>query len=126
MDHNMEGQAVALWGTLASTGWLDLLALRLVRFAEAGLPVTSDDRAVWRFAQAGQMLLLTNNRNRRGPDSLTQTIEDETTAETLPVLTVSDLDRMTEPDYRRRCAERLAEIVLDLALYRGAGRLFLP
>jgi hypothetical protein len=28
-DHNLEGQAVLLWGTLATEGWLTLLPLRV-------------------------------------------------------------------------------------------------
>jgi hypothetical protein len=43
-DHNIEGQALLLWGTLGAAGWLELIPLRLVRFAEVGLPHTSTDR----------------------------------------------------------------------------------
>jgi len=46
VDHNMRGQAILLWGTLAAEGWLDLLPLRLATFADVGLPVESTDRAV--------------------------------------------------------------------------------
>ncbi len=31
-DYNLEGQAILLWGTLATEGWLNLLPLRLVMF----------------------------------------------------------------------------------------------
>jgi predicted nuclease of predicted toxin-antitoxin system len=41
-----------------------------VRLADVGLPDNSTDREVWRFAQANQMLLLTNNRNMEGVDTL--------------------------------------------------------
>jgi hypothetical protein len=88
--------------------------------------VNSSDRVVWRFAQEQQILILTNNRNERGDDSLEQTIREESTPESLPVLTIGNLDRMTEPEYRRRCAERLVEIVLDLPRYLGTGRIFIP
>jgi hypothetical protein len=37
-DHNLEGQAVLLWGTLAAEGWLALPPLRLVMFHEVGCP----------------------------------------------------------------------------------------
>jgi hypothetical protein len=79
-DHNIEGQAVLLWGTLGAAGWLELVTLRLARFAEVGLLHTSNDREVWRFAQANHMYLLTDNRNMEGSDSLEQTIRDENTA----------------------------------------------
>lgn len=125
-DHNIEGQALLLWGTLAAAGWLDLIPLRLVRFADVGLPYTSSDREVWRFAQANQMYLLTDNRNMEGGDSLEQTIRDENTEQSLPVLTIGRVERMIERSYREACAVRLLEIVLYPTEYVGAGRLFIP
>jgi len=70
VDHNMGGYATILWGALAAAGWLDIMPVRLVRFADVGLPVESKDRVVWRFAQTQGMLLLTDNRNMEGEDSL--------------------------------------------------------
>ena len=119
VDHNMEGHAQLLWGTLAAEGWLDLVSLRMVTLTEAGLPVDAPDRVVWRFAQAQQMLLLTNNRNARGVDSLGQTIHNESTPSSLPVLTVGNLERMVESEYRAQCAERLVEIALYPERYLG-------
>ena len=87
-DHNIEGQALLLWGTLGAAGWLELVPMRLVRFIEVGLPYTSSDREVWHFAQANQMYLLTDNRNMEGGDSLEQTIRDANTERSLPVLTI--------------------------------------
>ncbi|MDQ2999592.1 MAG: ACP S-malonyltransferase, partial [Chloroflexota bacterium] len=63
VDHNMEGQAILLWGVLAAEGWLDLVPLRLLTFRTVGLPFDSDDRTVWRFVQAQRVLLLTDNRS---------------------------------------------------------------
>ena len=45
-DHNLEGQAILLWGTLATEGWLTLLPLRLLMFHEVSLPADSTDREV--------------------------------------------------------------------------------
>ena len=67
VDHNLRGQALLLWGTLAAEGWLALLPLRLVTFEDVGLPVNSSDRTVWQFAQTNRMLLLTGNRSMKGP-----------------------------------------------------------
>ena len=89
VDHNLKGQALLLWGTLAAEGWFTLLSLRLVTFEDADLPVNSSDRAVWRFAQANRMLLLTGNQSMKGPHSLEQTIREENTLTSLPVITVS-------------------------------------
>lgn len=45
-DHDIEGQVMALWGTLAAEGWLALCPLQLVTFAHLGLPLDSSDRTV--------------------------------------------------------------------------------
>jgi hypothetical protein len=126
VDHNMEGQAILRWGALAAEGWLDLVPLRLMTFGEVGLPFDSDDRTVWRYVQAQRMLLLTDNRSMKGPDSLEQTLREERTSTTLPVITIGSLDRLDEQAYRERCATRLVEIALDLDAYAGVTRLFIP
>jgi len=41
VDHNIEGHAMLLWGTLTAEGWPDLMALRLVTFPHVGLPYES-------------------------------------------------------------------------------------
>jgi hypothetical protein len=125
-DHNIEGQALLLWGTLGAAGWLELVPLRLVHFGEVGLSYDSTDRDVWRFAQANQMLLLTDNRNMVGVDSLEQTIRDENQVTALPVITISRADRVIERSYREQCAARLLDIVLSLDNHLGAGRVFIP
>jgi len=72
------------------------------------------------------MLLLTGNRSMKGPHSLEQTIREENTATSLPVITVSSANRLDERLYRERCGSRLIEIILDLDNYLGVGRLFIP
>jgi len=72
------------------------------------------------------MLLLTDNRNRRGEDSLEQTIREENSITSLPVLTLGNVARIVEQAYREQYVVRLVEIVLDLANYLGTGRLFIP
>jgi len=37
VDHNIEGHAMLLWGTLTAEGWSDLLALRMVTFPQVDL-----------------------------------------------------------------------------------------
>ena len=126
VDHNIEGQAIALWGTLSAGGWLELLQLRLVTFATVGLSPDSTDREVWHFAQEHGMVLLTSNRRMRDVDALEQTIREENAAASLPVLTIGNVKRMIEKAYRERCAARLIEIALDLESYWGTGRIFIP
>jgi hypothetical protein len=126
VDHNIEGQAMLLWGTLTATGWLELLPLRLVTLAQVGLPYDSSDREMWRFAQENGMVLLTANRRMDGEDSLEQTIREENTATSLPVLTIGNPERMVERTYREQCAIRLLEVGVDIDNYLGAGRIFIP
>jgi predicted nuclease of predicted toxin-antitoxin system len=125
-DHDIEGYAVLLWGTLTSIGWLDLLPLKLATFDDVDLLISSSDREVWRFVQANQMILLTNNRNMREEDSLEQTIREENTPTSLPVLTIGNIYRLAEKNYREQCADELVKIGLDLENHLGRGRIYIP
>jgi hypothetical protein len=72
------------------------------------------------------MLLLTDNRNKEGEDSLEQTLREEVTADSLPVITIGKRSRLENVEYRELCANRLVEIVVDLDRYIGYSRLFIP
>src|SRR5437763_10755825 len=122
VDHNIEGQALLLQGHLAAEGWLALLPMRFLALTQVGLSIESTDREVWRFAQEREMLLLTANRRRRGPESLAQVIREENTPQARPVVTIADADRVMEKPYRERCGIRLVEIILDLENYIGTAR----
>jgi hypothetical protein len=126
LDHHLEGQARRLWSALSADGWIELGVIRFVTLTEAGLSTNSSDRVIWRFAQEQGMLLLTDNRNMKGDDSLEQTLREENTPAAFPVITIGNSGRLDEQEYRGRCATRLVEIVLDLRKYLGVGRLFIP
>jgi predicted nuclease of predicted toxin-antitoxin system len=127
VDHNLRGHSVVLAGSLAASGWLELVTIRFVMFEAVGLADTSDDRVVWRYAQEHQMILITANRSMKGKDSLEQVMREENTPTSLPVVTIGNIDRlMAEPDYRERCVDRLVEIVADIEAYQGAQRIFIP
>lgn len=126
VDHDIEGQAALLLSTPSSQGWVDLGVLRVATFEELSLPVESSDREIWRFAQERGMLLLTGNRNMTGEDSLEQTIRDENRPDSIPVVTIGNVNRIAKRTYREECATRLASICLDVDSYFGAGRLFIP
>ena len=127
VDHNLRGHSVVLAGSLAASGWLDLVSIRFVMFEEAGLADTSDDRVVWQYAQNNQMILITANRSMKGEDSLEQVMREENTPTSLPIVTIANIDRlMAEPDYRERCVDRLVDIVIDIEDYQGARRIFIP
>jgi len=126
VDHDIEGQAALLLSTLESQGWVRLGLLRVATFEELSLPVESSDREIWRFAQERRMLLLTGNRNMTGEDSLEQTIRNENRPDSIPVVTIANVNRIAERNYREECATRLAVICLDVEGYLGTGRLFTP
>jgi hypothetical protein len=126
IDYNMEGQAALLWDTLVKEGWCTLIHLKMFMFADVGLAPDSDDRTVWRFAQQNQMLLLTNNRSDNEENSLEQTIREENTINSYPVLTVGTLHRIGQREYRQQCIERLIDIIVEIDNYLGTGRIFIP
>ncbi|MFZ4729410.1 MAG: ACP S-malonyltransferase [Pseudanabaena sp.] len=127
VDHNLKGHALVFFGAIASQGWLDIIPIQFVTFTEINLPIDSNDRVVWRLAQKNQMILLTANRSMKGKDSLEQVMREENTSESLPVITISNADRLlNESEYRNRCVEKLIEIALDVDNYRGTKRIFLP
>lgn len=126
IDHNIEGQATLLWSAILIQGWLDLTIVSFTTFEEAGLAIDSRDRYVWRFAQENKMIILTANRSMGGEDSLEETIRDENEIDSLPVVTIANVDRMNERQYRELCAERLVDILLDLDNLLGVGRIFIP
>jgi hypothetical protein len=126
VDYNLDGYALIFLGILTKLGWLELIAVEFVTFREVGLPIDSSDRVVWRYAQAHQMLILTANRNMKGDDSLEQVMREENTEQAFPVVTIGSLERFSEPEYRERYVERLIEIIVDIAQYKGVGRLFIP
>jgi hypothetical protein len=127
VDHNLEGHALLLSGSITNQGWQDLFSIRFVLLEEMSLSVNSSDRVVWRFAQANQMLLLTANRRMKGKDSLEQVLQEENTPTSFPVVTIGDADRvLNDPDYRDLCVNRLLEIVLYIENYIGTRRIFIP
>ena len=127
VDHNLEGHALILAGSVSNLGWLDVLPIRFITFQEIELSVASSDRVVWQVAQANQMILLTANRSMKGEDSLEQVIREENSSNSLPVITIGDADRLlTDLNYRNRCVDRLIEILFDIDDYKGSRRLFIP
>jgi hypothetical protein len=110
------------WGEL----WTDL-DVDVCTFMDLGLAESASDAAVWRACQQNGVVLITGNRNADGPDSLEVTIRNENSLQCLPVLTISDRDRIArDRRYAESVLERLIEFLIDLEALRGAGRLFLP
>lgn len=127
-DENCEGQAEHIFGVLESLGFVELLSLELKMLTDVGLRKGVDDKTIWNHCQKHQLLLLTGNRTTKdGKKSLEHTIRDLFIPTSLPVLTISNLKRIPrDRDYLERCANGLAEIVIDLEeQYLGTPRLYL-
>lgn len=128
-DHNCEGQAQAIFDILRyDQTWLDLVPIQLKWFHDIKLPISADDRDVWELCQERGYLLLTGNRSGDDKDeSLEFTIRRLIKPDSYPVITIGNLKRVNpDPIYRKRCAERLAEIIYDLDNYRGFMRVYIP
>jgi hypothetical protein len=130
IDVNLDGHAALLDRRLETETWREVrdhLGIRLLHFETVGLDRTAKDNVVWRLCQDKGYYLLTANRSRESEESLEATIRREGTAQSLPVFTLADADRMYQSaSYLEEVVESLLEYLLDEANCRGTGRLFLP
>lgn len=130
VDGNIDGDARLMLSRLVSEKWRlfsDHLGLQFLFLTDVGLDRDSPDDIVWRLCQANGHYLLTANRNMQSEDSLEATIRREGTAESFPVFTLADADRLYEsPDYLEKDAETLLDRLLAAANWRDAGRVYLP
>jgi hypothetical protein len=126
LDHDLEGQISFLEAGWRETGWDQYLHLEFRRLRDLNIPNDATDQAIWHYVQREHFLLLTNNRNREDAMSLQATIERENTQDSLPVLTISDKDKLVLPAYRQQAAHKLAAVIIDLEYYLGVGRVFIP
>jgi Domain of unknown function (DUF5615) len=125
LDHDLEGHATYLQAGLRETGWDRDVTVVFVRLRDLGLPDGSSDQDIWRFAQQHRLLLITSNRNQENETSLQATLERENTPEALPVLTLSQANRLLLSDYRQQAAHKLVEIIIYLENYLGVGRIYI-
>ena len=133
-DQNCEGHARAIFDMVTYRGYLEWIPMELKRFDEVGLRRKADDETVWRFCQENSYLLLTDNRTGDdGQISLELTIRRLVTSESLRatlawrVITIGNVGRvLARPEYCKRCADKLAEIVFELEKYKGITRLYIP
>lgn len=129
-DVHMQGPVAELARAMQGGFWAEFwshLDLALFSFEDVHLIATSTDAEIWHKCQAERLILITNNRNQDSPDSLEATIRRYNTAKSLPVFTISDLDRLRKNrDYAEKVLERLYECLLDMETLLGTGRLYLP
>ena len=129
-DVNIQGHVDRLVDRMQSNYWRefwDYLALRYISFSDLGLVREDTDAVIWKRCQERNAVLVTNNRNDDGPDSLESTIRTFTTAESLPVFTIGDADRvLSDSEYADQVVDRLFRHLLDIDNIRGTGRQYIP
>jgi hypothetical protein len=129
-DSNIKGQILRVIAILEGREWRDVwsrLNLPLLRFEDLRIAADAPDSVVWRVCQAEEVVLLTANRNATGPDSLGATLQTFNLPTSLPVLTISNANRVLQSRvYATRVAERMLEYLINIEDMRGAGRLYLP
>jgi hypothetical protein len=130
IDANLDGHAALLEMRLGTETWRELrdhLDIRFLYFEQAGLDRATKDVVVWQLCQQNRYCLLTANRNQESEDSLEATIRRDGTAESLPVFTLANADRMfRSTTYLDNVVETLVDYLLNETDYRGVGRLYLP
>jgi hypothetical protein len=129
-DVNCEGLLQALRRAaqqqIGQDVWTDL-DVAFCDFGELGLSVEMIDAELWHYCQAKRLVLVTANRNEDDETSLGAAIRRHNTADSMPVITVADGDRLSrEKAYCARAAVRLVELLMDFETVKGAGRLFVP
>jgi predicted nuclease of predicted toxin-antitoxin system len=129
-DANIQGQVEYLVQRMQADDWANFwqaLGLVLHHFEEIGLSASSTDVEVWNVCQAEQLILITDNRNLDSEDSLEATIRRNNTPQSLPVLTIADMNEFrTNRSYVERVVETLYDYVLRIDEVRGSGRLYVP
>lgn len=129
-DVNIEGHVDYLINLAQSDEWIEFwqfLGLTYARFADLGLRDEASDAEVWQVCQDNGYVLVTGNRNDDGPNSLEATIRSRGTADSLPVLTLADPERVRRNRrYAGAIVLSLIETFMDMDASRGAGRLYLP
>lgn len=129
-DNNAQGHVEILVQIWQSDAWREFwtdLNVSLLTFGDLGLTPEVPDALLWNACQQRQVVLITYNRNAKGPDSLEETIRAHNAPHSLPVFTIANADRVhTSKAYAERVAERLLEYLLEIDKVRGTGRLYVP
>lgn len=129
-DVNIEGQVLVLIGILETAPWIDLwreLNMPVYALPDLNLSKHVSDLDLWLECQRRDIVLLTANRNLEGDDSLEATIRRLNTPSSLPVLTLSDAERiLRDKQYARGMAESLLARLMEIESYRGTGRIYIP
>jgi hypothetical protein len=129
-DVNIQGHVDVLIARMRAEPWelfWDYLHLDYFHFGDVGLAPAAVDSLVWETCQKEELVLITDNRNKKDQDSLEATIQTRNTSTSLPVFTIADVAHLrASRDYGERVIDKLLDSLLRIDALRGAGRLYLP
>jgi hypothetical protein len=129
-DANCEGHFRVLLRLLHTEARRELwhsLNLAVLSFDELELPANATDLQVWLCCQQQQVALITANRTADDADSLESVIRALNTTQSLPVVTLANVERVRrDGNYANQVADRLLDLLFDIDSFRGVGRVFLP
>jgi hypothetical protein len=131
-DVNVQGHLPYLKQLIEGVGLLEILAefqITFVTFPELGLDPRMNDRELWRFCQANDFVLFTENRNHEDENSLSATIQDSWREGYLPVLTLANKGKFeNSASYAASVAEDVAELLFSIFVERvlDQPRIFIP
>lgn len=129
-DVNIEGHVDLLVVLMQAEPWRlfwDHLQLRYVHFTDVGLAPDALDSLVWNTCQTEELILVTDNRNRKDADSLEATIQAHNTPTSLPVFTIANVPHLrASRSYADRVIDKFLDSLLRIDTLRGTGRLYLP
>ncbi len=129
-DVNIQGHVDSLVVLMRAEPWKlfwDHLQLQYFHFTDVGLAAESLDSIVWETCQKQSLVLITDNRNKKGADSLEATIRNFNAPTSLPIFTISSIPRLRKSnDFANRIIDTLFDSLLRIETLRGTGRLYLP
>ena len=130
-DNDIQGQMRVLVLLLESDAWLDIWASLNPRHSDLCRSFLRSKRGrcarLWHACQREQIVLITANRNKAGPDSMEATIQAFNTTSSLPVFTLADSKQIiASRDYANRVVARFLQYLMEIDNVRGTGRVWLP
>ena len=131
-DVNVQGHLPYLKRLIDGLGLLEILAdieITLETFPDHGLPRHMNDRDLWNYCQANELVLFTENRNHEDQNPLNATIQDSWRAGHLPVLTLANKEKFENSAiYATGVAQDGAELLYSIFHdgVRDRPRIFVP
>jgi hypothetical protein len=104
----------------------DHLHLKYAHFAEFGLAPRALDSLVWETCQNEELVLITDNRNKKGFDSLEATIQTRNTPTSLPVFTIANVPHLRTSTRLRRSRHRQTARFIASNRYVARHRAVVP